>query len=116
MLSTSRPQPLTTPAATPEPADSHHYSWVAFLRDTLDFFVGALKYYEELLSLESAEVEADPHLKAFFTEEVRQEIRFARGRGEATPRAPGNGSKTAWPGPPTSSIAISVSIMERCAT
>jgi hypothetical protein len=75
---------MTTRTATPEPADNHHYSWVAFLRDTLDFLVCALKYYEELLSLEAAEVEADPHLKAFFTEEIRQEIRFDRGRREVT--------------------------------
>jgi len=74
---------MTTHKATPEPADSHRYSWVAFLRDTLDFFVCALKYYEELLSSEVAEIEDDPHLKAFFTEEVRQEIRFDRGQREA---------------------------------
>jgi hypothetical protein len=75
---------MTTRIATPEPADSHHYSWVAFLRDTLEFFVCALKYYEELLSSEAAEIEDDPHLKAFFTEEVRREIRFDRGRREVT--------------------------------
>lgn len=75
---------MTTRTTAPEPADSHHYSWVAFFRDSIEFFVCALKYYEELLSLEAADVEADPHLKAFFTEEVRQEIRFDRGRREVT--------------------------------
>jgi Protein of unknown function (Hypoth_ymh). len=74
---------MTINSVTPEPADSHHYSWVAFLRDTLDFFVCALKYYEELLTSEAAEIEGDPHLKAFFTDEVRREIRFDRGQREA---------------------------------
>lgn len=74
---------MTTLSLTPEPVDSHRYSWVAFLRDTLDFFVCALKFYEELLSSEAAEIEGDPHLKSFFTDEVRREIRFDRGLREA---------------------------------
>ena len=35
---------------------------------------------------------------------------------DAKSRAPASGSKEAWPSPPTNSIAISVSNMERCAT
>lgn len=73
---------MTNRAIAPEPRDDHHYSWVAFDRDTVEFFVSALKYYEGLLTSEAAEIEGDPYLKSFFTDEVRQEIRFDRGRRE----------------------------------
>lgn len=69
---------------TPEPADHHQYSWVMFYRETVEFFVSAVKYYEDLLAAETKHIDADPHLSAFLTEDVRREFKIGRSHAEAT--------------------------------
>lgn len=66
-----------------EPENDSRSYWVFFYRDTVEFLRDAVAYYEGLLATEATEVDADPHLKAFLTEEVRREMRFGRGHREA---------------------------------
>lgn len=64
---------------TTEPPDHHRYSWVMFYTDTVKFLVSALEFYIDLLAKEAEQLNSDPHLKSFLTEETRREFRVGRG-------------------------------------
>lgn len=67
-----------------EPPDHHVYSLVMFYRHTVEFFVSAVRFYEELLKNEASLVEKDEHLKNFLTQDIRREFGLGRALDEAT--------------------------------
>lgn len=71
-------------ARAPEHHDRHVYAWVSFERGTIEFAVKALKFYEEILTAETNEFEADPHLRSLLTEDIQREFRIGRGLRDVT--------------------------------
>jgi len=69
---------------TSEPPDRHQYLCISFYREKVLFFVAAIKYYEDLLKEEERQVEADPHLSALLTKDIRRQLRIGRDHSEAT--------------------------------
>lgn len=51
----------------PERDDHHTYGGVMFYRDTLEFFLQALRFYEDLLKSDVQAINDDPDLKLFLT-------------------------------------------------
>lgn len=58
--------------------DNYIYQWVNFYRETVDFFISSIKFYEGLLTKETLLIEADEHLNKFLTEELRREFQIGR--------------------------------------
>jgi hypothetical protein len=52
-----------------EPGDQHNYGLVLFYRDTLEFFLEAIRFYDALLRKDLDEIARDPDLKLFLTTE-----------------------------------------------
>jgi len=61
-----------------EPPDHHRYSWVMLYTETVKFLVSAIEFYIELVAEEADQLNSDPHLKSFLTEETRREFRIDR--------------------------------------
>lgn len=66
-----------------EPPDHHRYSWVMFYTDTVRFLVSALDFYIDLLTQETEQLNSDPCLKQFLTEDTRREFRIGRDLDQA---------------------------------
>lgn len=64
--------------------DHYQYNWVMFYRDTIEFFIHAVKFYEDLLSKEASILNEDFHLNNFLTNDLRREFRIGRNLEEAT--------------------------------
>jgi hypothetical protein len=75
---------MTNSAEEIEHPDHYQYSWVMFYRDTIEFFVSSVKYYEELLVSEKSLIDEDQHLSSFLSEDVRREFKIGRTLEEAT--------------------------------
>jgi hypothetical protein len=53
-----------------EPSDYHVYSWVSFNRDTFEFFLSALRFYESLLEGDLGAIREDQDLRAILGNEA----------------------------------------------
>lgn len=62
-----------------EPHDRHHYQWVMFYRENVEFFVKALTFYESLIDQELSDISEDEHLNALLSEDVRREFKLEKG-------------------------------------
>ena len=74
---------MTDKAITSEHPDHYQYSWVMFYRDTIEFFVSSVKFYEDLLTSEKSLIDEDEHLSNFLTEDARREFKIGRTLDEA---------------------------------
>ena len=66
-----------------EPNDRHIYNWVLLYRESVLFFIKALKFYESIIDKELSDVDEDEHLKELLTDDVKREFRLEKGVNQA---------------------------------
>lgn len=66
-----------------EPDDRHHYQWVMFYRETVEFYVKALAFYEGLLDKDLSAINEDEHLNILLSEDVRREFKLEKALRDA---------------------------------
>ncbi len=62
----------------PEPPDHHMYKWVSFNRDTFEFYLAAVKFYEALLKADLKTVVEDEDLQAILGNEALDSYPIAK--------------------------------------
>lgn len=66
------------PHRTSEPPDHHTYEWVSFFKDTLQFFLGSIRFFRSLLENDIKEIEDDKDLKELIKDEDRKTLKIYR--------------------------------------
>jgi hypothetical protein len=66
-----------------EPDDRHHYQWVMFYRENVEFYVKALVFYEGLLDKDLSAINEDEHLNILLSDDVRREFKLEKGLRDA---------------------------------
>ena len=61
-----------------EPPDHHKYNWLTFDLDTFQFYLAAVKFYEELLNKDIKAIEEDPDLKLLLDANQRKTFEIGR--------------------------------------
>jgi len=61
-----------------EPPDHHEYHWVSFNRDTFEFYLAAVKFYDSLLTADMEAIEQDADLKLILGERQRSTFEIDR--------------------------------------
>lgn len=67
----------------PEPDDHYTYQWVSFYKDTIRFFLRAVKFYVSLLDNDIKEIENDSDLKELIDENQKKSFQVYREHSQA---------------------------------
>jgi len=65
-------------APTTEPPDHHVYDWVSFNRDTFEFYLAAVRFYESLLEHDLKAVREDEDLRAILGDQALDSYPIAK--------------------------------------